>query len=160
MNKKLNEEFNILSNDVIEQCSDLQNALELINQENIITNVEPIEAKKFIVKKNEEITDITKATLEEKSDIELDEIANQADQAFYDLMDIAINTVGKGCGDIASAANSFLNLKLNAKMAKIDSKMKKLNYELNKQKVEASIKKYDTPTIENEDDGIIILENN
>lgn len=160
MNKKLNEEFNILSNDVIEQCSDLQNALELINQENIITNVEPIEAKKFIVKKNEEITDITKTTLEEKSDIELDEIANQADQAFYDLMDIAINTVGKGCGDIASAANSFLNLKLNAKMAKIDSKMKKLNYELNKQKVEASIKKYDTPTIENEDDGIIILENN
>lgn len=160
MNKKLNEEFNILSNDVIEQCSDLQNALELINQENIITNIEPIEAKKFIVKKNEEITDVTKATLEEKSDIELDEIANQADQAFYDLMDIAINTTGKGCGDIASAANSFLNLKLNAKMAKIDSKMKKLNYELNKQKVEASMKKYDTPTIENEDDGIIILENN
>lgn len=160
MNKKLNEEFNILSNDVIEQCSDLQNALELINKENIITNIEPIEAKKFIVKKADTINDVTKASLEEKTDVELDEIANQADQAFYDLMDIAINTSGKGCGDIASAANSFLNLKLNAKMAKIDSKMKKLNYELNKQKVEASLKKYDTPTIENEDDGIVILENN
>ena len=35
-NKKLDKEFNILSNEEIQKCSDIQNALELINKENII----------------------------------------------------------------------------------------------------------------------------
>ena len=35
--QKLNDEFNVLSNEEIEKCSDIQSALELINKENIIT---------------------------------------------------------------------------------------------------------------------------
>ena len=66
--KKLNEEFNVLSDEEIKQCNDIQSALELINSENIITEVEPLEAKKFIVAKNDELKDLTKLTLEEKED--------------------------------------------------------------------------------------------
>lgn len=157
MNKKLDEEFNVLSNDDIKQYTDLQNALELINQENIITEIEPPEPKKFIVQKNKNITNLTKTSLEDKDEAELDEISDQADQAFYDLMDIAINNQGKACGDIASAANNFLTIKLNSRLAKMEQRMKKLTYNLNKQKFEASLKKDDTSNIE-ENDGIIIID--
>lgn len=155
--KKLNEEFNILSDEEIKQCNDIQSALELINSENIITEVEPLEAKKFIVQKNDDLKNLTKANMEEKEDIELDEIANQADQAFFDLMDIAVNTQGKACGDIASAANSFLKIKLDSKLAKMDSKIKKMNLEIQKQKLEAS-KKQNTSNNYPEDDGIVIID--
>jgi len=154
--KKLNEEFNVLSNEEIEQCDDLKTALELINKENIITEVEPIEAKKFIVKKNEELKELSKSDMVEKTDIELDEISNQADQAFYDLMDIAINTQGKACGDIASAANNFLKIKLETRIAKMDTKIKQMNLELQRQKLEASKKEPDASEYP-EDDGIIII---
>lgn len=158
MNKKLDKEFNVLSNDDIKQCSDLQNALELINQENIITEIEPPEPKKFVVQKNNNISNLTKSSLEEKDEEELDEISDQADQAFYDLMNIAINTpLGKACGDIASAANNFLTIKLNSRLAKMEQRMKKLTYNLNKQKFEASLKKDDTSNIE-ENDGIVIID--
>jgi len=156
--KKLNEEFNVLSDEEIKQCNDIQSALELINSENIITEVEPLEAKKFIVAKNDELKDLTKLTLEEKEDSELDEIANQADQAFFDLMDIAVNTQGKACGDIASAANSFLKIKLDSKLAKMDAKIKKMNIEIQKQKLEASKKISDAPSNYPEDDGIVIID--
>lgn len=157
MNKKLDEEFNVLSNDDIKQCSDLQNALELINQENIITEIEAPEPKKFVVQKNSNISNLTKTSLEEKDEEELDEISDQADQAFYDLMNIAINAPGKACGDIASAANNFLTIKLNSRLAKMEQRMKKLTYNLNKQKFEASLKKDDTSNIE-ENDGIVIID--
>ena len=51
--KKLDQEFNVLSNEEIQQCADIENALELINKENIITEIEPLEQKKFIVQKND-----------------------------------------------------------------------------------------------------------
>jgi UDP-N-acetylglucosamine 2-epimerase len=158
--KKLESEFNILTNEEIQQCTDLQNALELINKENVITEIEPLEAKKFVVKQNENLTELTKSGMIEKEEAELDEIANQADQAFYDLMDIALNSVGKSVGDISSSAQNFLTIKLNARMAKFDSKMKKMSYELQKQKVEMSAKKSaDIPEKYTEDDGIVIIEN-
>lgn len=159
VNKKLDSEFNVLSAEEINQCTDIQNALELINKENIITELEPIEQRKFIVKKNENIKDLTKSELKEKEEIELDEIADQADQAFTDLMDIALNSVGKSVGDISSSAQNFLNIKLNARLAKIDAKFKKLNHELQVKKLEASTKKVEDASINiEEDDGIIILD--
>lgn len=157
--KKLDQEFNVLSNEEIQQCTDIQNALELINKENIITEIEPLEQKKFIVQKNEDIKNISKSELTTKEDTELDEIANQADQAFMDLMDIAVNSVGKAVGDIASSAQNFLNVKLNARLAKLDAKYKKLNYELQVKKFEASRKPEASDESEEDDnDDIVIIE--
>ena len=128
--KTLDEQFNTLSAEELETSDSLQQALALINQENVISEAPDLEIKKFIVAKKDEAKELSKLTDEQKNDKDLDEIANQADQAFYDLMDIAINTQGKACGDIASAAQSFLNIKLNAKLAKSEQKYKKLNQEI------------------------------
>lgn len=134
--KSLDEEFGTLSVEEIESSDSLQQALALINQEGVISDVPEPEFKKFIVEKKNEAKELSKMTDEEKSEKDLDEIANQADQAFYDLMDIAINTTGKACGDIASAANNFLKIKLDTKLAKLDAKYKKMNQEIQMKKIE------------------------
>jgi len=134
--KSLDEEFGTLSVEEIETSDSLQKALALINQEGVVSDVPEPEFKKFIVEKKNEAKDLAKLTDEEKSEKDLDEIANQADQAFYDLMDIAINTTGKACGDIASAANNFLKIKLDTKLAKMEQKYKKMNQEIQLKKIE------------------------
>ena len=134
--KSLDEEFGTLSVEEIETSDSLQKALALINQEGVVSDVPEPEFKKFIVEKKNEAKELSKMTDEEKSEKDLDEIANQADQAFYDLMDIAINTTGKACGDIASAANNFLKIKLDTKLAKLDAKYKKMNQEIQMKKIE------------------------
>jgi len=96
----------------------------------------------------------------EKNDAELDEISNQADQAFYDLMDIAINTTGKACGDVASAAQSFLNIKLNAKLAKTELKLKKMKQKLDEEKFKASLSKNNDADDEFDDGDEIVIINN
>lgn len=157
--KTLDEQFNTLSTEDIETSDSLQQALALINQENVVSEV-PVDLKKFIVSKKEEAKELSNLTDEQKNDKDLDEIANQADQAFYDLMDIAINTQGKACGDIASAAQSFLNIKLNAKLAKTEQKYKKLNQEIQMKKIEMTALKSSQKDIETEyspEDDIIIV---
>ena len=157
--KTLDEQFNTLSAEDIETSDSLQQALALINQENVVSEV-PVDLKKFIVSKKEEAKDLSNLTDEQKNDKDLDEIANQADQAFYDLMDIAINTQGKACGDIASAAQSFLNIKLNAKLAKTEQKYKKINQEIQMKKIEMTALKSSQKDIETEyspEDDIIIV---
>lgn len=156
----LDEEFACITKEELEQSNDIAQALALINQEGCLSSIDPIEEKKFIVAKNENLKQLsTKASLEEKTDSDLEEIANQADQAFYDLMDISINASGKSCAEIANAANSFLNIKLNAKIAKMDAKYKKLNYELQLKKLEASSKKNNSNDEDDEDDDVIIVTN-
>ena len=157
--QKLNDEFNILTNEEIQQSSDISQALALINKENIVTDIDTVQVKKFFVEKNKELQNQLLTNTEEKDNLELDEIANQADQAFDDLMNIAINTQGKACGDIASAANSFLNIKLTAKLSKMENKMKKLHYDLQVKKFEASIMKANSDNEDDEDDGIQIINN-
>lgn len=134
--KSLDEEFGTLSVEEIETSDSLQKALALINQEGVVSDVPPPELRKFVVEKKDEAKELSKLTTEEKNDKDLDDIANQADQAFYDLMDIAINTQGKACGDIASAANNFLKIKLDARLAKMEQKYKKMNQEIQLKKIE------------------------
>ena len=133
--KSLDEEFGTLSVEEIETSDSLQKALALINQEGVVSDVPPPELRKFVVEKKDEAKELSKLTDEEKNDKDLDDIANQADQAFYDLMDIAINTQGKACGDIASAANNFLKIKLDARLAKMEQKYKKMNQEIQLKKI-------------------------
>lgn len=160
--KSLDEEFGTLSVEEIETSDSLQQALALINQEGVVSDVPPTELKKFAVAKKEEAKELAKLTDEQKSNKELDEIADQADQAFYDLMDIAINTQGKACGDIASAAQSFLNIKLNAKLAKSEHKFKKLNQEIQLKRIEMnslkSSQNNDVPDYDPNDDIIEITQ--
>ena len=162
MRKKdtIDNELDILTNEEIEQCDDLQKALALINKEQVVPESIAITKKNFIVEKNSDIKDVSKLNDDEKNDVELDEISNQADQAFYELMDIAINTTGKACGDVASAAQSFLNIKLNAKMAKTELKLKKMKQKLDEEKFKASLSKNNDADDEFDDGDEIVIINN
>jgi len=161
MKKKdqIDEELNILTNEEIENSSDLQKALDLINKEQIIPEATALVKKNFVVKKNEDIKGLSKLDLEERTNEELDEIANQADQAFYDLMDIAINSSGKACGDISAAAQQFLNIKLQTRLSKSELKLKRLKQELDEKKFAQSLKpKEEASDDDFSDDGIVILD--
>ena len=157
----IDEELNLLTNDDIEQCSDIQKALELINKEQVIPESKALVKRDFIVKENENLKkELANLPEDERNDAELDKIADQADSAFYDLMDIAVNTTGKACGDIASAAQQFLNIKMQAKLSKTEMKLKKMKMDLDKRKLELSSKPKDTDTDDDfSDDGITIINN-
>ena len=59
MRKKdsIDNELDILTNEEIEQCDDLQKALALINKEQVVPESIAITKKNFIVEKNKEIKD-------------------------------------------------------------------------------------------------------
>lgn len=160
MKKKdvIGDNLNILSNDEIEQCDDLQKALALINKEQVVPSELVIKKKEFIVEKNKDIKDLSKMDINEKTDTELDEISNQADQAFYDLMDVAVNSTGKACGDVASAAQSFLNIKLSAKMAKTELRLKRMKQELDEKKFQLASQPKETDDDYDVSDDIVIIE--
>ena len=164
MKKKdtIDEELNLMTNEEIEECSDLQQALNIINKEHIIPEAQALVKKDFIVKSNENLKkELENLPEDERNDAELDTIADQADSAFYDLMDIAVNSTGKACGDIAAAAQQFLNIKMQAKLSKTELKLKKMKMELDKKKVELSNKSKDMDVDDDfSDDGITIIENN
>lgn len=157
---QINDELNILSNEEIQDSSDLQKALDLINKEQIIPEATALVKKNFIVEKNEDIKDLSKLDLEQRTDVELDEIAKQADTAFYDLMDIAVNSSGKACGDIAASAQQFLNIKLQTRLFKTELKLKRMKQELDQKKFEQTLKSSGDDTDDDfTDDGIVILDN-
>lgn len=160
MKKKdvIGDNLNILSNDELESCDDLQKALALINKEQVVPDELVIKKKEFIVEKNKDIKDLSKLDINEKTDSELDEISNQADQAFTDLMDISINSTGKACGDIASAAQSFLNIKLTAKIAKTELKLKRMKQELDEKKFTLASLSNEMDDGINETDDVVIIE--
>ena len=157
----IDNELNLITNEDIEQISDLQEALDIINKEQVIPEAKALVKKDFIVKSNENLKkELANLSEDAQNDKELDLIADQADTAFYDLMDIAVNTAGKACGDIASAAQQFLNIKMQAKMSKTELKLKKMKMDLDRKKLELSHKPKEMDTDDDfSDEGITIIEN-
>lgn len=158
---QINDELNILSNEEIQDSSDLQKALDLINKEQVIPEATALVKKNFIVEKNEDIKDLLNSNCDDdtKLNAELDEIANQSDKAFLEIMDLAINSSGKAAGECAEAARGFLELKLKSKMAKTELKLKKMKQELDEKKAQLLIKPKDNEEEDFSDDGIVILDN-
>ena len=72
----------------------------------------------------------------------------------------AVNTSGKAVGDIASAAQQFLNIKMQAKLSKTELRLKKMKMELDKRKFELASKPKEIDSDDDfSDDGITIIEN-
>lgn len=157
----IDNELDLITNEDIEQISDLQQALDIINKEQVIPEAKALVKRDFIVKENENLKkELANLPDDEKNDVELDKIADQADSAFYDLMDIAVNTSGKAVGDIASAAQQFLNIKMQAKLSKTELRLKKMKMELDKRKFELASKPKEIDSDDDfSDDGITIIEN-
>jgi hypothetical protein len=70
--------------------------------------------------------------LGDMSDSELDGLANKAEQAFDDLMDLGMNVEAKYGSRMFEVAGTMLTAAINAKSAKIDKKLKMVDLQLKK----------------------------
>ena len=70
--------------------------------------------------------------LGDMSDSELDGLANKAEQAFDDLMDLGMNVEAKYGSRMFEVAGNMLKTALDAKSAKIDKKLKMVDLQLKK----------------------------
>lgn len=125
--KKLDETLNIPDLDAIRQAVGLISPenKEEISKEDIETSLKEVNE----MSKDLEVID------EEVFDHEMDEIALQAEDAYGKLIEIAIDAETKAIGEIASAAERFLNTKLSAKTAKNNRKLELIKISIQERKL-------------------------
>lgn len=88
-----------------------------------------------------EIEKITKTLpvikeLDTLDEIELDNLAKKAEDAYDDLMDLGMNVEVRYAGRIFEVAASMMGNAINAKTAKIDKKLKAVDLQLKKYKID------------------------
>jgi len=74
--------------------------------------------------------------LEDLDDKELDNLANKAEAAYDDLMDLGMNVEVRYSGRIFEVAASMMGNAISAKTAKIDKKLKAIDLQLKKYKID------------------------
>jgi hypothetical protein len=131
MTKRLEEILNLDSKEVNKNLS------KEVNEE--------IMAKAMEVKSVEQsykaMANITKTLpkikeLDDISDNELDGLADKAEQAYDDLMDLGMNVEVRYAGRIFEVAGTMMKNAIDAKAAKIDKKLKSIDLQLKKYKID------------------------
>ena len=74
--------------------------------------------------------------IEEMGDLELDRLADKAEAAYDDLMDLGMNVEVRYSGRIFEVASSMMGNAIAAKTAKIDKKLKAVDLQLKKLKMD------------------------
>jgi len=114
-----------------------------------LLNIDPVEEKKIVKptkekptvinlqNKLEEFDKISSALprvkgLGDISDAELDTLADKAEKAFEDLMDLGMNVEAKYGSRMFEVAGNMLKTAVDAKSAKIDKKLKMVELQLKK----------------------------
>jgi hypothetical protein len=92
------------------------------------------------------------------SDSELDALANKAEQAYDDLMDLGMNVEAKYGARMFEVAGNMLNAAITAKSAKIDKKLKMVELQLKKYAVDKKSGDADQNTIQAE--GYLVTDRN
>jgi hypothetical protein len=70
--------------------------------------------------------------LGDMADLELDALAQKAEQAFDDLIDLGMNVEARYSSRMFEVAANMMNAAINAKSAKIDKKLKMVDLQLKK----------------------------
>lgn len=126
MTKKLEELFNL------DEKKELEKKQEQTVAHQEVKNLdESFGAVQDITKSLPEITELD--NLDEK---ELDSLANKAEQAYDDLMDLGMNVEVRYSGRIFEVASSMLKNAIDAKSTKIDKKLKAVDMQLKKLKID------------------------
>lgn len=92
------------------------------------------------------------------SDSELDALANKAEKAYDDLMDLGMNVEARYGARMFEVAGNMLNAAITAKSAKIDKKLKMVELQLKKYAVDK--KSGDQTPGEIQAEGAIIMDRN
>lgn len=93
------------------------------------------------------------------SDGELDALAQRAQDAYDDLMDLGMNVEARYSGRIFEVAGTMLKNAIDAKSAKIDKKLKMIELQLKKQKLDQDAAGSDNGVTLN-GEGVIITDRN
>jgi hypothetical protein len=130
MTKRLEELFNLDSNDDRQQLKAVS--------EDIVAKAAEVKSIEDSYKAVSEITKTLPAIpeLNDVEDKDLDNLANKAEQAYDDLMDLGMNVEVRYSGRIFEVASSMLKNAIDAKSAKIDKKLKAVDLQLKKYKID------------------------
>lgn len=126
----------------------LEDLLNLPDSKEIIKAAEQTEKKQKkqeIIRQEETLRDIAEFDkiasalpqvkgLGEMADVELNEVADKAMQAYEELMDLGMNMESRYSGRIFEVAGNMLKTNLDAKVAKLDKKLKMVELQLKKEK--------------------------
>ena len=128
MTKKLEELFNLESK-------------EIESKEEITTPVPTHDQVQSLDDSFKAVQEITRSLpqikeLNDLNDNELDDLAQKAEQAYDDLMDLGMNVEVRYAGRIFEVASSMMTNAINAKTAKIDKKLKAVDLQLKKLKID------------------------
>jgi len=74
--------------------------------------------------------------LDNIDDAELDNLADKAEKAYDDLMDLGMNVEVRYASRIFEVASSMMNNAISAKTAKIDKKLKAIDIQMKKYKID------------------------
>jgi hypothetical protein len=130
MTKKLEELFNMEDKETAQQQEEQSVPVEVTPQQ--IKSIE--ESYKEVTKITGDLPKINELdALEEK---DLDSLADKAEKAYDDLMDLGMNVEVRYSGRIFEVASSMLKNAIDAKTAKVDKKLKAVDLQLKKFKLD------------------------
>ena len=151
MTKKLEELFNMEDKETAQKQAEQSVPVEVTPQQ--IKSIE--DSYKEVTKITGDLPKINELdALEEK---DLDSLADKAEKAYDDLMDLGMNVDSRYSGRIFEVAGNFLRNAIDAKSGKIDKKLKMIELQLKKQKLDQG-NKDNTPM--EESDGYVISDRN
>lgn len=149
MTKKLEELFNLPEGDAQEPVI----SPDAVEEQPVIS----------LQEKLEEFDKISAALprvkgLGDLSDAELDQLANKAEKAYDDLMDLGMNVEARYGARMFEVAGQMLNAAISAKSSKIDKKLKMVELQLKKYAVDK--KNGDAPADAIQAEGTLITDRN
>ena len=148
MTKKLNEVFNLPDQDEpLVTPKDTPEMGAVINLEERLEEFDKISAALPRVK-----------GLGDISDSELDALANKAEQAYDDLMDLGMNVEARYGARMFEVAAQMMNAAIQAKTNKIDKKLKMVDLQLKKLAIDRKNGESSTAPVEGE--GYILTDRN
>lgn len=148
MTKKLEELFDVAPTDELDiTVQENSNLVETVTAKDLpqiqtaLTNVDKIDAALPSVRELD------------KSDKEMDDIAQLAQDTFKDLMDLGMNVEARFSGEIFNNASRMLDTALSAKSAKINKKLRMVDLQLKKATLDARLAREAKANGEDTEDG-------
>jgi hypothetical protein len=138
MTRKLESLFDLPSSETISDHLIDSSQLTIEDTKTIISNVDTTIDK--IDAALAEVSDV------DRSDSELDEIADLAKKSFEDLSDLGMNVDSRFAAEIFSVAGTMLGHALSAKTAKMNKKLKMIDLQMKKLKMDRDLKDDEGPS--------------
>jgi hypothetical protein len=98
--------------------------------------------------------------LGQMGDQELDALAQKAQDAYDDIMDLGMNVEARYSGRLFEVAASMLGHAISAKTAKLDKKLKMIDLQLKKQKLDNDTSGGENNGVTLQGEGVIVADRN